>query len=174
MVNSFFLSSRSNHLPPQASSSSFSSHGQIIYLPQAPISAIRTTRIKTHQHHKNQNPQARTLSTHKHWSPLPAPIHKHQNPFPSTHKHLSLPPTSIHKHLDPFPSTHELWSSATITDPPIHKRPTPTPICLFVGLSTWCVCVSLCWFVYVCCVCVYVWVCLCSCVSEAKEDEERS
>ena len=97
--SSFFLSSRSNHLPPQASSSSFTSHGQIIYPPQAPIS---TTRIKTHQHHKNQNPQARTPLIHKHRSPPPTSIHKHQNPFLSTHKHRSLPPTPIHKHLDPF------------------------------------------------------------------------
>ena len=81
-VNSVFLSSLSNHLPPQASSSSFSSHALIIYPPQPSIS---TTRIKTHHHHKNQNPQARSPSTHKHRSPPPAPIHKHQNPFPSTH-----------------------------------------------------------------------------------------
>ena len=89
MVNSSFFLSRSwsNHLPPQASSSSFSSHGQIIYPPQAPISTIRTIRIKTHQHHKNQNPQAWTPSTHKHQSLPLAPIHKHQNPFLLTHKH---------------------------------------------------------------------------------------
>ena len=55
-VNSFFLSSRSNHLPPQASSSSFSSHGKIIYPPQAPISTTRTTRIKTHQHLSVRSP----------------------------------------------------------------------------------------------------------------------
>ena len=101
-VNSVFLSSRSNHLPPQASSSSFSSHCQIIYPPQPSISTTRTTRIKTHHHHKNQNPQARTPSTHKHRSPPPAPTHKHQNPFPSTHKLWSPPLTPIHKHLDPF------------------------------------------------------------------------
>ena len=38
----------------------------------------RTPRIKTHQHHKHQNP---FLSTHKPRSPLPTPIHKHLDPF---------------------------------------------------------------------------------------------
>ena len=48
---SFFLSrSQSDHLLPQASSSSFSSHGQITYPPQVPISTTRTTRIKSHKH----------------------------------------------------------------------------------------------------------------------------
>ena len=48
--SSFLSRSRSDHLPPQVSSSSFSFHGQIIYPPQAPISTTRTTRIKTHKH----------------------------------------------------------------------------------------------------------------------------
>ena len=60
--SSFLSRSRSNHLPPQVSSSSFSFHGQIIYPPQAPISTTRTTRIKTHKHGLRRptstNPQA--------------------------------------------------------------------------------------------------------------------
>ena len=60
---SFFLSrSQSDHLPSQASFSSFSSNGQITYPPQAPISTTRTTRIKTHKHGLRRptstNPQA--------------------------------------------------------------------------------------------------------------------
>ena len=81
----------------------------------------------------------------------PAPIRKHQNKFPLTYKHQSSSLTSIHKHLDPFPLTHELWSSVTITNPPIHKWLTPAPICLFVGLSAWvCLCVGVFVFVFVC------------------------
>ena len=65
---------------------------------------LSTTTINLHhKNHKNQNPQVRTPSTHKHRSPLPAPTHKHQNPFPLTHKHWSPPPTPIHKHLDSRP-----------------------------------------------------------------------
>ena len=89
--------------------------------------------------------------------------------FQSTHKHRSLLPTLIHKHPNPFQSTHKLWSSATGTDPPIHKWSTLASICLFVGLFVWvCSCISM----LIClCGCVYVWMCLS--VSEEKEDEER-
>ena len=102
-----------------------------------------------HKNHKNQNPQAWTSLTHKHWSLPLASIHKHKNPFPSTHKHQSPPPTLIHKHPDPFLSTHELWSSPTNIDPPIHKQPTPALICLSVGLYVWL------------CLCVGAFVCIC-------------
>ena len=136
---SFFLSrSWLDHLPPQVSSSSFSSHCQTTYPPQAPISTIRTTRIKTH----------------KHRSPQPAPIHKYQNLFLSTHKHWSSLPTLIHKHPDPFPSTHELWSSTTSTNPQATNINTDLSLCWFVRVGVFVigcgyVCVSLCWFVYV-------------------------
>ena len=88
-VNSsfFLLRSRSYHLPPQASSSSFSSHGQIIYPSQAPISIIRTTRIKTHKHGLS-----RPISTDPQ-ALKPTPVD---------------PQAPIHKYLDPFSSTHEL------------------------------------------------------------------
>ena len=141
-------------------------HGKLLILPFLTVNSPPSTSIffflfllwsnhlsttSTNLRHKNQNPQAQT---------------------PSIHKHRSPPPTPIHKHLDPIPSTHKLWSSATITDPSIHKRPTPAPICLSVGLFAWvCLCIS----VLIClCVCVYVLVILCLCVYEEKDDEERS
>ena len=79
-------------------------------------------------HKKHQS-----LSTHKHQSPLSAPIHKYQNPFLSTHKHRSLPPALIYKCIK-FTIMHSLS--------------------LFADLSV-CFCASLCWFV-----CVGVFVCI--------------
>ena len=97
---SFFLSrSRSN--------TSLHKHLLLLF-PLMVKSLIHHSTNLHHKNHKNQNPQAWTPLTHKHRSHSPAPIHKHQNPFPSTHKHRSLSSTPIHKHPDPFPSTNEL------------------------------------------------------------------
>ena len=108
---SFFLSrSQSDHLPPQASSSSFSSHGQITYPPQAPISTIRTTRIKTHKHglrrptsnDLHHQHRSTSIKTHSRQPTSTDLCHQRQPPSIQTHFHQHTnsdltPPTPIHQ-----------------------------------------------------------------------------
>ena len=123
---SFFLSrSRS-----QAFSSTFSSHGQITYPLQAPISTTRTTRIKTLKHGL-------------HWPTSTDLTRQHQSTSIKTHSHRltnsNLAPTPIH------------WSTS-------NQHSTNLSLCWFVLVGVFvylCVDLSV-WM----CLCVGVFVCI--------------